>query len=753
MQVQINTMFKDKIQSITSYTLLLSLLVLFFIPTHTYATVSDATCIIGDLSACTSVIIKSILYAWMKIVAGFLSQSGVVLDTVIQKTVVDMSVNISKLTSINKTWTTIRDIGNMSFIFILLYQGIQMIFGLGKSDVKKIISGIILAALFVNFSLFITKVIIDMSNVITLGFYNSISQAGGGTSRALGITGTNVNFGFSGAFMKPLGLTGLFDLSGLDSILGEFAPTVAIYIGGSIFMLITTFIFYAISLMFIMRFVIFIMLLIMSPVAYLSFGIPGLDSLKKNYWETLLGQALFGPIYMILTWVILNIMADPEFIKGGGSMASALAKPNGDTIGIIINFIILISLLVFSLTAARSQSKKGGISSSKWLAQGTGALGGAVFGTAAWAGRASLGQYATNMAKDKDLQKLADEGNTRARMQLATAKYLSKGSFDARRSFIGEKIASNSGVDLGKGIPFINEKFGEGGYVASQEASKKKVESKMDEIIGRYKDKKDWSKLADVFKTKNSDEQAYIYKKLSPSERIGLDTALGDTEKDIIARRKDLSQEDQVKTEDEVINQYRGKKDWSGLGAYVLGKTSTDDQNYIYQKLSPRDRIALEDFIPTLASTLRANLTLEQQELTDKAQKEFNKDSKNKERLSRVDALIDSLTGTTPPPLNTATGAAFTFDQLIGKGSGFSNKDAHNLSVKALKNPEVIQRLSVRHLVDLLENHPRFDEFKDDIVNVIKNRTPYTLQSEHIKYLSSNPLVQTQWGYLPNIII
>lgn len=400
--------------------------------------------------------ISPILYIVMRLIAGFLGLAGIVLDGVIQMTVVDMTANFKKLTVINELWKTIRDLGNMTFIFILLYQGIRMVLGLSGANVKKAITGIILAAILVNFSLMFTKVVIDASNIITLGFYNSISNAGGGNKD---IAGYKFNFGFSGAFMKPLGLSGILDVESFENIGDKTinlkdrdASEIIIYVGGSIFMLIAIFVFLAVALLFIIRYLAFILLLIMSPIAFLNFAID-LGSLSKKYWDTLFGQALFGPIYMFLTWIVLSIVGSDGFLNETGSLGSTLANPNKDTIAVLVNFILLIGLLIFSALQAKTFATKGGIVTSKIVDKGTGWVGGAVFGGAARAGTQTFGRIGRAVADSDRLREQVKEGGVKgwiAKKTLQTGKWTADSSFDARNSSaLGDQLNK---MGAGKGL-------------------------------------------------------------------------------------------------------------------------------------------------------------------------------------------------------------------------------------------------------------------------------------------------------------
>ncbi len=408
------------------------------------------------------------LFLIMKIAAALLGMAGLLLDEVMVRTVVHMSDEIGKITAINDVWRIIRDLVNMSFIFILLYHGIRMVLGLSDAGVKKIIAGIVTTAILINFSLLFTKVIIDASNVVTLGFYNSISAAGG-TAKGDEFAG-KYNFGFSGAFMKPLGITGAFDPSGLSQAtnftFGENGNMVIIYLGSIVFMLITIFIFMAVSVFFIIRFVAFIILLIMSPVAFLFIALPGLDNLKSKYWGTLSGQALFGPLYMFYSWLVLRLMGPGGLGSSDYTLGYALMNPNKDTISVIINFIILIGLLVTSVIEAKKQATSGGIISTKILDKGTGYLGSAIFGGASMLGRSTLGRVGQKISENDDLKKRAADGGKWARLQLLAGNKLASSSFDARNTKVME-LASKDVTGLGAIANFgkaINTK-GYRGYV------------------------------------------------------------------------------------------------------------------------------------------------------------------------------------------------------------------------------------------------------------------------------------------------
>jgi len=444
-----------------------------------------------------------ILHFVMQIVAGLLGLAGMILDGVLKLTVVEMASRIQSMTAINDVWKVIRDLVNMSFIFILLYHGIRMVLGLGSADVKKVIGGIVIAAILVNFSLFFTKALIDASNIVTLGFYNSISNSSGQLAAPTGsqsASSSAFDFTFSGAFMKPLGVSGLFSTEGFATLsqgIGTFqgGKLAVFYICAIIFMLLCTFVFLAVSVLFVARFIGIVILLMMSPVAFLSLGIPGLESAKQKYWGTLSSQLLFGPLYMLYSWVILSLMGPGGLISGSEkSLGEAILKPEVGTITVIINFSILIGLLITSLVEAKKQATSGGIITNKWLDKGQEYMGGAIFGSAGALGRNTFGRAGQYIAESETLKDRAAAGSKLARFGLLAGNKLGASSYDARNTKTMEK-ATGDIMGIGK-----VGSFGKGGGVKGYKGA---VDAALKAQAEKDKARAEQFKLSDRTKAKN----------------------------------------------------------------------------------------------------------------------------------------------------------------------------------------------------------------------------------------------------------
>ncbi|MBP6884833.1 MAG: hypothetical protein KBC17_03345 [Candidatus Pacebacteria bacterium] len=77
---------------------------------------------------------------------------------------------------ITQGWQITRDFANMFFILILIYIAISLVLDIeiGHANPKKMLASVVLVAVLINFSLFFTHVVIDISNSLALVFYNQI---------------------------------------------------------------------------------------------------------------------------------------------------------------------------------------------------------------------------------------------------------------------------------------------------------------------------------------------------------------------------------------------------------------------------------------------------------------------------------------------------------------------------------------------------------------------------------------------------
>jgi hypothetical protein len=228
---------------------------------------AEANILIEALVGSLGVIIVSITNFLLKLCLALLWIAAFVLDQVVMWYVVEMRARINSMPAIYTLWSTFRDLANMLFIFILLYAGITTILGIFKHDTKRVVATVIIMAVLINFSFFITGLVIDVANILALQFYYS--------TNIVGLSEENYEQGIGFAFVSILNVTSW------QTIQGAFAdpgPIIFSQVMGIIFVLISTFVFFTAALMLLIRFAVLLFLLIVSPLAFAARALPSLTT-------------------------------------------------------------------------------------------------------------------------------------------------------------------------------------------------------------------------------------------------------------------------------------------------------------------------------------------------------------------------------------------------------------------------------------------------------------------------------------------
>jgi hypothetical protein len=397
-------------------------------------------------------LISPIILLVLKFTAFLAALGGLLLNSIVYYTVLQMAENFIKFPAIDEAWRVIRDIANMGFIFVLLYAAIQKILGIGKGT-NQLIVKMIVAAILVNFSLFFTKAIIDVSNLLALFFYELIAPGAVGNPDFF-------QYGISNAFVEPMGIQTLWKAS------GDFGNFAVMGIMGGIVQIIAAFMFFAIAIMFIVRYVVLVFVLILSPIMFLSMVLPGLDGYAKKWWDALLGQSFFAPVYFLLAWVTIFMInrlvggmlaaRDWSLLQTGIQTANGMDSVNYSQ-GLaqtFISFAVIIAFMIVSLVIAKSWADRAGSGVSSLTKWAMGAAGGATMGAAGFAGRRTLGRFGQVVADNATLKEIGAKrsgmAGAAARLTMAAGRKSAGSTFDARGSSIYEKLGDQTGVSFGK---------------------------------------------------------------------------------------------------------------------------------------------------------------------------------------------------------------------------------------------------------------------------------------------------------------
>ncbi len=352
----------------------------------------------------------------MMTVSRLLWIAGLLLEYVVKITVTNMAtiMNGSPTVpglgeSINQAWTIFRDVSNLAFIFIILYLAFQLILGVGSGHWRSLGSLIVMAIL-INFSLFFTKVVIDASNILAVVFYAPIESAGGG--------------GVTDLFMRQVNLSSIWNATApedtaalLGAVGGQMMKASILAIGGSFFILVTSFVFFAVSVLLMIRFLYLLLLMVLSPLAFACFVLPGLKGYFNKWWSTLIHQAFFAPamfLLMLMSFKILSgvnkavalVVPSTGSTVGLGSFFQVLATNTSASIGIIFNFTLAIFFMIYSLVLAQKLGASGAATTLKWGRNLSNS-------GRSYIGRNTLGLAAQRLGKNENLIAAAQAGGLR----------------------------------------------------------------------------------------------------------------------------------------------------------------------------------------------------------------------------------------------------------------------------------------------------------------------------------------------------
>ena len=257
--------------------------------------------------------------------------------------------------AIQAGWVAVRDVCNIFFIFLLISAAIKTI--IYAKVPKDSIKNIVLGAIAINFSLFVTKAMLDIGNLFTVWLYNLILGFTGsnGLGRAMGgALNPGAFFGSSGSTLNP------------DLITNANALYAVLVLGVVLFLIAKTF--SKTGYLFIGRIIAFVFHMVLAPVGLLSkFGLLPDDFVKEYDWWGSVQKDAFMPVYyftllyisIYFTTNVANALRTAKNLTSNGAFGSLIDPITGHSnfgaVDIVI-FILVYKLFAQSLVLAQKHS-------------------------------------------------------------------------------------------------------------------------------------------------------------------------------------------------------------------------------------------------------------------------------------------------------------------------------------------------------------------------------------------------------------
>ncbi len=469
-------------------TLLLFVLLIFMLPQATWA-MGTVQALIAEPFYVLATLVPSAL-VWL---------SGVMLNMSIKFMVVDMGAMVSDSGNlgfaVNNLWLVVRDTMNLLFIFGLVYVGINTILHSNDSSTRKSLVNIIGAALLINFSLLIVKVIIDFSNTIAVQIYNRflLMDSALTTGGQLNI-GDYLYSGVSGAFADAMGissLTGSFELIKSQS----FSSALILSFLAMIFLTVLAIVFAAGSFMLVARMISLIIYMIFSPVMFLGWILPNFAGYSKGWMNGFLKKAFFAPAYLFMLY--LSYISVLYFSAGGRPVDGYVWNMFGGETVTVLFFVFATGMLIASIIVAQKASIAGAGTTMGLLKSTQKTLQGQLYRRTAGRGlnyllkkRDALDQrFAADEAKDKSrswVNRKLGRGLVRG-----AAKTITVGGEETRKALVSARDYGAGGVGYSAAEKMQQER-------TARVASTSQKDSLKSAINSYLEDKNDSAKIASL---------------------------------------------------------------------------------------------------------------------------------------------------------------------------------------------------------------------------------------------------------------
>ena len=402
----------------------------------------------------------------------------------------------SSESSIYATWVIVRNLFNIIIVFQLLkiaiYKILTPVLSKSPGDLKRLLMSIIVFTLFVNFSFFFTKALIDISNITALQFYSGMggSQSEDGNftqgnigiaiAEGLGISTRNILQVAADAVAPPSAQDygGVTVASGTTVQAGTFEDSILGVIILFCLLMLASFVLIQGAAIFITRSVILIFLIVFSPLMFARNIVGFVNTWSEKWWDMLLEQLFVAPLYLGMLFLtlkmagdgqsygILTILSQEEGAFGSGYFASAA-----------IQGAIMAGLFISAVKLAKDFGGAAAKKSSAWGAKAYGAAVGGAGGAVMRRGLGGAANRFSNSQKWKDRAAGTGIGAAASRGLLSIADKGKNSTFDFRNSSAlkgANGMAGKFGLDLkdaGTGA--------KGGFVTERAAADKKREDKI----------------------------------------------------------------------------------------------------------------------------------------------------------------------------------------------------------------------------------------------------------------------------------
>ncbi len=209
---------------------------------------------------------------------------------------------------VDKAWRIVRNIANAGFVIVFLIVIYSQITGMGISNygIKKILQKLFVTAILVNVSFIICQLAVDLSNILGYSIRDTLSNIGSQVNLQSEFSYSEISSGFKG----KLGLAVAFTTIAAAGGIGLYVAFP--FLGGAILSALIAGL--TIGALLILRKALIVLLVVISPLAFLAMMLPNTEGLFKKWQKMFMGMLLVFPVVGLLF--------------GAGQLASSVLQPD-----------------------------------------------------------------------------------------------------------------------------------------------------------------------------------------------------------------------------------------------------------------------------------------------------------------------------------------------------------------------------------------------------------------------------------------
>ena len=261
---------------------------------------------------------------------------------------------LAKLPVIEQSWTIIRDFVNMFFILFLVIMAFGTIFDMPKYTYKAVLPNFLIAALLVNFSFTIGQYVISLGNGLAQVFLNTLGNFDEALANGLQIT----KFVPTGSILPSWG--DIWAQGVIDATINNATNLILTFIFSVFFLIISLGALLVAFLFTLIRIPVLWLLLIVSPIAWVSFVLPSTRHIWTQWWDKFIQWVFFLPVYLFFLMFGIGFIANAASIPASSPLeAGEFAAPIWGQ-----PLLLFIITTIFLVGGLRASFKVGGFAGS-----------------------------------------------------------------------------------------------------------------------------------------------------------------------------------------------------------------------------------------------------------------------------------------------------------------------------------------------------------------------------------------------------